>query len=221
VISGNKRFGLFIRKSLSILISGFVVIAHVSNLPAADLQIQQLMEPDPHAAHRANLKRSQYSVKTQQYSIPDVSLINTSGVSVKLNSILDSDKPVALNFIFTTCTTICPVMTATFAQMQLQLGEAAADLQVVSITIDPEYDRPKRLKEYAERFTDNPNWIFLTGDGADISKVARSVKAYSGSKMNHKPLTLLKSPNSPLWVRVDGLASGADLARVVTQRLLD
>ncbi len=45
--------------------------------------------------------------------------------------------------------------------------------------------------------------------------------SFSGSKMNHQPLTLLKSPQSPSWTRIDGLASGTDLAREVTARLLN
>ena len=45
--------------------------------------------------------------------------------------------PVAVNFIFTTCTTICPVMTATFAQLGRELGLEADRIRLVSITIDP------------------------------------------------------------------------------------
>lgn len=176
---------------------------------------------DEHAAHRASLEKPGYSVTTERYPIPDVQLLDESGTTVSLRALLEADRPVALNFIFTTCTTICPVMTATFAQMQRKLGGSAERVRLVSISIDPEYDRPEVLKEYAERFHAGAGWSFLTGDSADISRVLQSFKTYAGSKMNHQPITLLKSPRSPSWIRIDGLASGADLANEVMTRLLD
>lgn len=174
-----------------------------------------------HAAHLAAMANPSYSVSTRSYAIPDVQLIDESGASVTLRSILDVDKPIAMNFIFTTCTTICPVMTATFAQMRRELGEAGAQLRLVSISIDPEYDRPEILRKYAGQFGASSGWTFLTGDGDDLSQVYRAFDSFAGSKMNHQPLTLLKSPQSSSWIRIDGLASGADLAQEVTARLLN
>jgi protein SCO1/2 len=174
-----------------------------------------------HTAHLAAMAKTSYSVTTQRYAVPDVELIDESGASVTLRTILDADQPLALNFIFTTCTTICPVMTAIFAQMRRELGEAGAQLRLVSISIDPEYDRPGVLKAYSRQFGAGPGWAFLTGDDADISQVLQSFNALVGSKTNHKPLTLLKRPQSQSWIRIDGLASGKDLANEVTARLLN
>lgn len=175
---------------------------------------------DPHAAHRAMMNANRYTVREVAYTVPSVDLLDTSGTSVPLREVLDTDAPVALNFIFTTCTTICPIMTATFAQMQRHLGPAAEDLRLVSVSIDPEYDRPAVLKAYAEQFQATPNWIFLTGDSNDIAQVLRSFDSYTGSKMSHQPVTLLKRPGDAEWVRIDGLATGSNLATEVTARLL-
>jgi len=176
--------------------------------------------PDEHAVHRAAMQKTNYAVTTANYVVPDVQLIDESGAPVTLRAFLESDQPVALNFIFTTCTTICPVMTVTFAQMQRELGDAADQIQLVSISIDPEYDRPKILKAYADQFHAGAGWTFLTGDGNDITQVLKSFDAYAGSKMNHQPLTLLKRPDSASWVRIDGLAGGSDLAHEVTTKIL-
>jgi protein SCO1/2 len=176
---------------------------------------------DEHAAHRAAMHKTRYVASTVSYAIPDVELIDQLGASVPLRELLAADQPIALNFIFTTCTTICPVMTATFAQMRRELGDAGKNLRLVSISIDPEYDRPDKLKAYAEQFAAGSGWDFLTGDSADIVQVLRSFDSYAGSKMNHKPVTLLKSPDSESWTRLEGLASGKDLANEVTARLLN
>jgi protein SCO1/2 len=112
-------------------------------------------------------------------------------------------------------------MTATFAQMRRELGEAGDQLRLVSISIDPEYDRPETLKAYAEQFRAGAGWDFLTGDSEDIVRVLKSFDSYAGSKMNHQPVTLLKRPGSSSWTRIDGLASGKDLADEVAARLLN
>jgi len=197
----------------------FAYASSSSNEHAAHQQDQ--VTPDKHAAHRAAMQKTRYSATIENYSIPDVELVDQLGAAVSLRTLLETDQPVALNFIFTTCTTICPVMTATFAQMRRELGDAGNELRLVSISIDPEYDRPDKLKAYSEQFRAGTGWDFLTGDSADIVRVLRSFDTYAGSKMNHQPITLLKSPDSASWTRIDGLASGMDLANEVAARLLD
>lgn len=177
--------------------------------------------PDKHAAHRAAMQNARYSATTAEYAVPDVELIDQLGAPVSLQALLETDQPLAVNFIFTTCTTICPVMTATFAQMRRELGDAGSEMRLISISIDPEYDRPDKLKAYSEQFHAGAGWDFLTGDSADIVEVLRSFDSYAGSKMNHQPVTLLKRPGGASWTRIDGLASGTDLATEVTARLLD
>jgi protein SCO1/2 len=74
------------------------------------------------------------------------------------------DKIWVANFIFTRCTTICPVFSAEMATLQKRTNKAAAGLQLVSFSVDPEYDTPARLAEYGRRFSANPwYWHFLTG----------------------------------------------------------
>jgi len=185
---------------------------------AAPAVTAQAAEHD-HAAHKAALAHNTYSVSERDYVIPDVDLLDADGRVSSLRSVLNADEPVAVNFIFTTCRTICPVMTATFAQMQRQLGGLADGMRLVSISIDPEYDRPEVLKTYAAQFGATGNWTFLTGDSGDIVDVLQSFDVYTGSKMNHQPVTLLKGPGDTSWTRIDGLASGEGLAREVTARL--
>jgi protein SCO1/2 len=210
---------------LAIIAVGACNVRGRQNEAVADTQTRHGMSTtsarNPHAAHRPAPGKTRYAVRDVNYDVPDVQLIDASGATVALPAVLDSEQPVALDFVFTTCTTICPIMTATFAQMQRQLGDMADQLQLVSISIDPEYDRPDVLAAYAKQFHASDNWTFLTGDSADIVAVLRSFDAYAGSKMNHQPIYLLKRPGDPSWIRIDGLASGESLANEVTSRLLN
>lgn len=175
---------------------------------------------EDHSMHMKMMQNTDFQLSSKQYDLPDVTLINADGNKTSLAKLLSADEPVALNFIFTTCKTICPVMTATFASMQSKLGKEQLDrLRLISISIDPEYDRPAVLRAYADKFKASQSWVFLTGDSGDINNVMRAFESYTGSKMNHQPVTFLrKSPQQPWW-RVDGLASGKDLADLVSTKL--
>ena len=154
-----------------------------------------------------------YARSERTYAVPDVTLVDDGSRPVRLREALAADEPVMLNFIFTTCTAICPVMTGIFARVPRELGSEAGRLRLISISIDPEQDTPARLRAYAERFGAGPRWSFLTGRIQDVEAVERAFDAYRGDKMNHEPVTLLRAgPGSP-WIRLDGFASPADLAR--------
>ncbi len=171
---------------------------------------------EDHSAHHAMMHQpsEHYTRSVETYTIPEITLINQENKEIALLSLLKSSERVALNFIFTTCTTICPVMTATFAKMRQQLGTEADKLLMVSISIDPEQDTPAALQAYAKRYQANPQWQFLTGELEQIIAIQKAFNAYTGNKMNHRPLTFFKQPNQAnQWIRIDGLASSADLAK--------
>jgi protein SCO1/2 len=168
---------------------------------------------DPTSDHcKAAAKASPFVRSQHAYVLPDVTLRDQSGRPVSMSELQEASEPLAVNFIFTTCTTICPVMTATFAQMRRDLGAEADHIRLVSITIDPEHDTPAVLAGYAERFAAPTGWSFLTGSSEDVERVLRAFDAWSGSKSSHRPITLLRRPGEKEWVRLDGLGSGAALA---------
>jgi protein SCO1/2 len=168
---------------------------------------------DDHHAHHMQAMQQPSARTVKAYDLPDIPLVGMDKSRTSLRAELDSGKPVMLNFIFTTCTAICPVMSATFAQVQKALGPERENLRLVSISIDPEHDTPERLKAYAAKFGAGAEWRFLTGTPADVAGIQRAFDAYRGGKMNHVPLTLLRaSPGAP-WVRLDGFASAEQLVR--------
>lgn len=187
------------------LLSGSAALA-TSGLALAEME-------NPHQHHHMMMAESiAYQSTLADYEVPDVKLVDVQGAPVSLREDLADDAPVMLNFIFTSCTSICPVMSSTFQQVQQQLGEESGKVRMVSISIDPEQDTPARLQAYADRYQAGPNWQMLTGTVENSIAVQRAFDAYRGDKMNHAPATYLRAggAGSP-WLRLDGFASASDI----------
>jgi protein SCO1/2 len=179
------------------------------------ISIAAEVSAEPHARHRQSMQSNVVSVETASYAIPNVTLTNEDGMQVRLREVLASDRPLAVNFIFTSCTTICPVMTATMLQLQGQLVDDAKSPLYVSISIDPDFDTAAVMKSYAAKY--GADWTFLTGSQNDVMLVLQSFDAYRGSKINHFALTLLHAGDAAEWTRIEGLTSASELARIWRQ----
>ncbi len=164
-----------------------------------------------HEGHHAPKHR--YSRTLEKYAVPDVTLLNQDREDVDLRELTSQDMPVVLDFIFATCTTICPVMSAGLSGLQRELGDEAGQVHLVSISIDPEHDKPEVMKKYLQRYKAKPGWQFLTGSREDVEAVMRAFDSYVPDKMSHRPLTFLRGPMQEQWVRIDGLIGSADLLK--------
>ena len=151
-----------------------------------------------------------YKRTIESYTMPDVTLVNQDGKRVKLKNLINPDKPVVVDFIYGTCTTICPVLSAGYVNLQRKLGQNSTNVQLISISIDPENDTPKVMKEYLKRYRAQPGWDFLTGSRSDIDKVMHAFDAYIPNKMYHYPLNLVRNPKDGKWVRIFGLTSTSE-----------
>jgi len=136
--------------------------------------------------------REKYTRTIENYVVPDVVLVNQDGKKIKLNAILNSKKVIMVDF-------------------QEKMGADPKDVQLVSISIDPEHDTPKKMKEYLKRYDAKPGWDFYTGQKNDILKVLKALNAYTPDKMSHLPLVLLYSSSNNQWVRIYGLLGTSDL----------
>lgn len=172
-----------------------------------------------HHHHHAMPAEADGYVRTQAaYTVPDVKLVDADGAGVPLRrELAQQDRPLILNFIFTTCGAVCPVMSATFSQLQAALGPERDAVRMLSISIDPEEDTPAALKAYAGKYGAGPQWRMLTGSLDDSIAVQRAFGVYRGDKMNHQPATFLRAAPGQPWVRLDGFASAADILREVGQ----
>ena len=174
-----------------------------------------------HSHHQHAMQESALVRSTSEYSIPDVEFVDQDAQRVALRRLLDSDKPVLLNFIFASCTTICPVLSAGFAAFQKNLGDAADDVLFVSVTIDPEHDTAETLRKYGERVGAKPGWVFLTGRREDVDRVTKAFDTYVSNKMEHQPATYLRASGSDTWVKIDGFMGMSDYATEYAQLISD
>jgi protein SCO1/2 len=116
-------------------------------------------------------------IKVMPYLVtaPSYQLVSQEGRPVSNSDLYG--RVVLYNFIYTHCTTVCPAMTGQMLQVQRRLAALGLsdDVQLVSITFDPQRDTPERLREYAGRMNaDVSNWLWLTGDTLGIKRLVGS-----------------------------------------------
>ncbi|HEY7219040.1 MAG TPA: SCO family protein [Candidatus Binatia bacterium] len=122
---------------------------------------------DAHVTEPPNLK----TAAAVNIKAPDIILVNQE--NQRFDSAQLRSKVVVVNFIYTTCTDVCPIFTANLAALQRKLNSRYdRQLFFVSITTDPEIDSAAVLKVYAQRYdADFKNWAFLTGSEAQLKAV--------------------------------------------------
>ena len=145
---------------------------------------------------------------------PEFSLTSQDGGRVTLADF--RGKVVAVTFIYTLCTTTCPVLTPTMSFIQDQLGpDFGTKIAFISITVDPERDTPQVLNEYAHAFGANlAGWAFLTGTPDAIRDVTRRYGVFASKTANgdveHTFLTSIVDPREILRVQYVGVRFDPD-----------
>lgn len=147
-----------------------------------------------------------------QVRVPDATLVDQSGRERKLASEVMGDRIVVVNFVFTTCTTVCPISSAILAQLQERLGaHLGKDVQLVSITVDPQRDTPARLKAYASKIGAGAGWTWLSGRKEVVDGVLKAFGAYTTRPEDHPAMMLIGSARTGRWTRMYGFPSATDV----------
>ena len=148
--------------------------------------------------------------------IPDVEVLDQNGNAIHFYGDLIKGKTVAINFIFTNCTTICPPLAATFARVQKEMGDKVGkDVHFISISVDPLTDTPQRLKAWGEKFKAGPGWTFVTGDKQEIDKLLNALGASVSRREDHSPTVIVGNDLKGVWTRTYGLARTAQLSGLI------
>ena len=160
----------------------------------------------PHAKEQARSKME----------IPDVEVMDQHGNKLHFYTDLIKDKTVAINFIFTNCTTICPPLAATFARVQKDLGDKAGrDVHFISISVDPLTDTPERLKAWGAKFKAGDGWTFVTGEKQEIDKLLNALGASVSRREDHSPTVIVGNDLKGVWTRTYGLAKSAQIVGLI------
>ena len=153
---------------------------------------------------------------TKKLSIPDVEVLDQEGNVLHFYSDLIKGKTVAINFIFTNCTTICPPLAATFARVQREMGDRIGkDAHLISISVDPLTDTPERLKAWGAKFKAGAGWTFVTGNKPEMDRLLNALGASVSRREDHTPAVIIGNDAKGVWTRTYGLAKIPQIIAVI------
>lgn len=139
--------------------------------------------------------------------LPNIIVLDSQNQEHRLLDLLQNQ--IALvNFVFTSCTTICPVLSATMQAIEKQLQDRLGKgVILISISVDPARDTPDKLRTYAEKFDAGQHWYWLTGKPSEINQLLKAFGIPVGRPENHPPIILAGNANTDNWLRWVGIPS--------------
>jgi protein SCO1 len=197
------------------------------HVTAAVLAVAALLA-DMRAAASHDMHHHASPVGTEQQGarvrLQDIQLVDADGAAIRFKSEAIGNRIVVLAFIYTSCTTICPVTSAVLADVQGRLieklgGQFGLDVRLVTLTVDPATDTPERLKDYAGNFGTPSGWLWLTGDKPKVDKVLAGLGAYAADFTRHSGAVLVGDARTGDWTRFSGVPDSALVVARVEQLL--
>lgn len=229
----------------SIKLSAVAALLALATLPASAhdaAQHQPAPAADPHAGHHAPAAADPHAghhapaaseprtgnpapplaVPSPPISLklPNALLTDQDGRSRRLLSEVMEDKVIVANFVYTNCSTICPVSSTLFSQTQDQLGELLDKrVRLISLSVDPARDTPARLKTYAETHGAKPGWFWLTGSAPEVTATLKAFGTYTSNFQDHPVVIMIGDNRSGQWIRYFGFQDPKRLANKVREVL--
>lgn len=175
-----------------------------------------LAAPEPAASHEAHAVAAEGVFPPEDLHPARVTLVDQSGGTHAFRDEIVGTGPVVITFVYSSCTTICPVTNAIFEMMQADL-DARGDTgtRLVSITVDPRRDTPDRLAAMAAEFGAGPRWSFWTGPVGNVEEALRSMGVPVGRVEDHDPMFLVRGAQTHDFVRILGLPEPSELLAVL------
>jgi len=159
--------------------------------------------------------------QSSKMNIPDIEVLDQNGRKLHFYTDLVKGQTVVINFIFTTCTTICPPLGATFARVQKELGDKVGrDVRFISISVDPATDTPERLKAWGAKFHAGEGWTFVTGNKPQVDELLYALGASSARREDHSPTVLIGNDAHGTWTRTYGLANTGQLVQIINDMMV-
>lgn len=150
--------------------------------------------------------------------IPDISVSDQHGRVHRFYTDLVKNKTVAINFVYTACTSVCPVLTEIFRSTREMLdARGGGETQLISISVDPSNDTLPKLREFALRYHAGDDWFFITADKAEIDMLLKSLGAFSSKRDDHSTMVLIGNDADDRWVRSYGMIPAVTLVQMLDE----
>jgi len=175
-------------------------------------------QEDPHARHRSSMARPESPAELADIDLRDHTVLTQDGDEVRFVTDVIDDKIVVMDFVYTTCTTVCPVLTALLSQVQTRLGDRLGDdVVIVSITVDAIRDTPQRLKAYSTKHHAGDGWYWLTGPKPTMDDLLTGLGAYSANFEDHPSMVIVGDGRSGQWKRLFGFPNPDRIMKLVDE----
>lgn len=153
------------------------------------------------------------TASAESFAIPDVEVTTHEGKKVRFYSDLVKGRTVAVNFIYTSCSTVCPSSGALFSALQKEHER----VQFISISIEPKVDTPAKLAAWSQRFRTTPRWTLVTGTPEAIETLVKSFGQTTARPQDHTPLTIVGSDVTHTWSKLYGFPGSEKIAKLVRE----
>jgi protein SCO1/2 len=149
---------------------------------------------------------------------PNVPVQTHDGRTLRFYDDLVRNKIVVVNFIYTSCSNICPLVTSRLALVKDMLGDRVGrDIFFLSISIDPLNDTPATLKKYAETYRAGPGWTFITGDPEHMDVLRAKLGERSSVKAEHRNDIMIGNDRIGRWGRDSAFSNIEVLAETIQE----
>ncbi len=179
-------------------------------------------EATPASTHNYNFKDISPRELIQRRHLPNVELITQDNQKVHFYTDLVKDRRVVIQFMFTRCKDVCPIITHNLVEVQRLLkGRVGSDIFIYSISLSPEEDSPRDLKGYARMHGVGPGWTFLTGKPDDILLLRKSLGFFyndpkeDADRNNHSGMLVVGTEPLMRWAMCQGGANPEWIATVI------
>lgn len=182
-------------------------------------QATQVAAADPHAGHANHANHANHDVKLPEdvtVRFPDVMLLDQNSKERRLKSEVIGDRIVVMDFVYTSCTTVCPVVSAIMGEVQQKLGgKVGREVSLVSLTVDPVRDTPARLRDYARSRGAGAGWSWLTGSTTAVNDTLKGLGTWTPNFEDHPVVMMVGDGRTGKWTRFYGFADPAMLVAQV------
>ena len=150
--------------------------------------------------------------KARQY-FTDLPVVTQDGQELRFFSDVLKDRVVLVSLFYTNCTGMCPLTNEKLAEVQDLLGDDFGQkIRFVSLTLEPETDTPKVLKDYAAKFGARDGWLFLTGEKKNLEQITNRLGQANREKETHNPFLMIGNVGIARWSKIPPNAPAEGIA---------